>query len=410
MTQTRQIKHTLRYKADAMLRAATKAALPAAMAVPPTMSISAHNANTTISGGVYVSVTSDSGSHFSFTGSQPRLTQTGVGGNAWNAYSGVVDMMYPGGVTRTGGTFLGNAMRARFYYGGRYLELLVSRIVTGISGAYRVWVDGSPTAMTPRLDLDPTSKSQRIIIDFGSADVRLVEFEMEQGIRFGGVCREANYDVWAAPTLGPRLLGIGDSFFEGIGADYFMSSLFRRAADRLGIVDAWNQGEGGLGYLGDGTQSLMTARQKLAFDVVPYQPDWIVVGLGANDGPLPAGAVEAEVGLFFGELLAAVPYAGITVIGPWRSPGLPTPSAIFAAVRNAVLSQADAVGSGRLRYFDTQVENWQQVAGRIGATSGIGNSNVYIGSDNAHLAQAGHDYMGARVADAVHRHLLSAIA
>ncbi|CDP50633.1 hypothetical protein [Devosia sp. DBB001] len=100
----------------------------------------------------------------------------------------------------------------------------------------------------------------------------------------------------------------------------------------------------------------------------------------------------------------------MTVIGPWRAPGTNPPLTIFDAVRLAATAQLDAVASKRLFYVDTLAENWQQIAGRIGATGGIGNSNVYIGTDNIHPAQAGHDYLGRRVFDAVTTHARALVA
>lgn len=363
-------------------------ALPTPMTTPPTMSMSAHNAATTISGGVAVGAM-DAGA-FTYLGSQPRLH---------NAYS--TDFYYPGAVTRSATpTYRGGAMRVRFGYGGRYLDIRLLG-ASSLGKTYRVWVDGQPTALTPKTDLLGTSQNQRLIIDFGGYATRLVEIDIDQWAEFGGVTREKDYNVWAVAETAPRIMGVGDSYFDGTGADSFITGMFLQAAKRLGLPDAWNQGEGGLGFVDDGS-STYTARQKLATDVIPYAPNWIVCALGINDDDKSAPAVQAEAILYFNQLLSALPNTAVTVIGPWRAPLLNPPNAIFDAVKAAVQAQPEY--GGRIVYNDTLADSWQQIAGYAGAVSGTGNSNVYIGADGAHPTQAGHDYLSQRIAAAVVAH------
>ena len=363
-------------------------ALPTPMTTPPTMSMSAHNAATTISGGVAV-LAMEPGA-FTYLGSQPRLH---------TAYS--TDFYYPGAVTRTTApTYRGGPMRIRLGYGGRYIDFRLLG-ASAQNKTYRLWVDGQPTALAPKTDLLGTSQNQRLIVDFGSYATRLVELELDQWTEFGGVTREKDYNVWAVAETSPRIMGVGDSYFDGTGSDSFITGMFLQATKRLGLVDAWNVGEGGLGFVDDGS-SLLTARQKLATDVLPYNPSWVVVALGINDDDKSAPAVQAEATLYFQELLAALPNTPVTVIGPWRAPLLNPPTPIFDAVKAAVQAQPEY--GTRIVYYDTLADSWQQIAGYAGAVSGTGNSNVYIGTDGAHATQAGHDYLSGRIAAAVVSH------
>jgi hypothetical protein len=95
-----------------------------------------------------------------------------------NAYS--KDFYYGGTVTRaTAPLYRGNALRARFGYGGRYLDL---RLIgaSASNKTYRIWVDGQPTAVAPRADLTGTLQNLRVIIDFATYAPRLIEVECDQ--------------------------------------------------------------------------------------------------------------------------------------------------------------------------------------------------------------------------------------
>src|SRR5690606_5815391 len=129
-----------------------------------------------------------------------------------------------------------------------------------------------------------------LIVDFGAAGDRIIEVELDQAVEFGGVTREPNYDVWRAHAPGPRILAHGDSFVDGTGADAMMQNCFAQAARRLGIGDAWAQGEGGLGSLAPGNASGLNATAKLEDEVIAHNPDWVVVALGINDQGASASA------------------------------------------------------------------------------------------------------------------------
>ncbi len=404
----RMFKDTLRYKAQRIAEAGGTGKVPTPMASPPTLAVSAHNAATTIPGGVTLRADQNQ-QLFCFLGSVPRA-RTISGGNQWSGYTSI-DLYYAGGVRRAGGAYRGGALRVRFGYGGRLLDVLLLRSSNNAAtGGYRLWVDGQPTQVAPRTDLDGTSKSMRLIVDFGAAGDRIIEVELDQAVEFGGVTREPNYDVWRAHAPGPRILAHGDSFVDGTGADAMMQNCFAQATRRLGIGDAWAQGEGGLGYLAPGNSSGLNATAKLEDEVIAHNPDWVVVALGINDQGASASALQAAAAAYFDQLLTGLPFAGVTVIGPWRAPGLNPISGVGAAIANAVGSHASAVAAKRLMHFDTFAENWQQIAGRVGAPSGIGNSNVYIGADNIHPNQAGHDYLSGRIANAVQRHVGAILA
>jgi len=399
------LNHSLGFKALQLLNRARTGGLPTVMGSPPTVTLSASQAATTISGGVLVR-TDDAA--LTFTCAYPRSVAPS-GGTPWNGWVNGYPLYYPGGVRRAAGAYLGGTMRISFGYGGRYLDWHLMGMATS-GKAFRLWVDGQVTEADPSALLTGDATYRRLIVDLGSAKPRLLEIEIDQNIRFGGLTIEPNYNVWKAAPSSPRVVVIGDSYTEGLGATYNVSGYSRQLGQRLGIADIWAQGEGSLGFLSTGTQSGLTARQKLDTDVTAYAPDWIVVALGIADTGQTPSAVQAEAELFFAKLLADNPEAPVTVIGPWRAPGTNPPSTIFDAVRLAAAAQTDAVASKRLFYVDTLAENWQQIAGRIGATSGTGNSNVYIGTDNIHPAQAGHDYLGRRVFDAVTTHARALVA
>jgi lysophospholipase L1-like esterase len=240
----------------------------------------------------------------------------------------------------------------------------------------------------------------------GPKDIRL---EMDFNCVFGGVKVPNNYSVWRTGAITPRGLIYGDSYVDGgygDGTNNAMLGLARQVGYRLGIRDWFCSGASGEGYLVLGNQSGKTARGRAAADLVAYAPDYVLLTHGVNDaaqGKSPA-AIQAEVTAFATDVMAALPNTIFTACGPWRAPILNTSAAIKDAIKSGFAAHPEY--GARLLYVDPFVENWQSTgAGRVGATSGVGNSNIYIGADGGHPLQAGHDYLAKRLADAAIRHI-----
>lgn len=403
MLATRLIRDSLHDKASRMLRLAQQGGRLADMASPPAITLSAGNVATTLTGTVQQILTPTP-----LLADGAIRSAIGIQRVGWSHFTNTVqDLYYPAAVEGASGAKRGGMIAYVFATDAPAIELLVLGAATN-SNEYRLWINDKPvTAAVQTITADSTFR--RLKIDNGSAPIGKIMFETGFYISLCGVTLGANYAIWPVATDSPRLMVIGDSYTVGTGATKLGGGFAHQLGQRLGIADTWVNGESGMGFRKVGQQSGKTPIQKLAGDVVAYAPDWVVVSLGINDFDATAANVQADASTYLAALLAALPNAGVTVIGPWTAPAMVVPEPIFNAVSAAVAAQTAALASRRLRYVDTRSEIWQWGTGRTTATSGTGNSNVYISSDGIHPTQAGHDYLGMRAAQAVQRHLLAVV-
>lgn len=77
-------------------------------------------------------------------------------------------------------------------------------------------------------------------------------------------------------------------------------------------------------------------------------------------------------------------------------------SGVYTATIKPVMSNGYAAGTAV-----TEVgQSFFTGTGRVGATTGHGNSDIFIGTDNAHPTQAGHDALGVAIASQVAKYVL----
>lgn len=405
MVETRKAGISLFARATKLIEAAKAGGPITAMTAPPTITIKT-SADTAIASGV--DVWADRSAVFNFIAARP-LPHNITGFNSFsNTGPFPFDMYYPGSVRRTGGAYRGNAGRVRFGSNGRYLDLLLFNSLgsTAVGSHYRIWVDGKPTALTPRSE---ASSWNRVQMDFAAAGTHVIEVEYDQYVEFAGATREKDYDIWFEPDPRPTIVFEGDSYIDG-GSNSIpqMQNAAQETAALLGAT-AWNLGESGIGYAQNGNQSGVMPVAKLALDAFPAVMDWAVLMLAINDDDKLPADVQTNVAAVCTGLWAKDPQLPITVIGPWRAPSLNPPNNIFAAVKAGV-EGLPQFATKQVYYADTLADNWQQNAGRVGATSGSGNSNVYIGADAVHPVLVGYQYLGARSASAILRHARAMLA
>jgi hypothetical protein len=307
-----------------------------------------------------------------------------------------------------------------FYYGGNFMRLQLftdSPLIDFLldhnpGGSIRFFVDGQAVAIAATPSTGDYG-GYRTKLTFAGSAQRFIEVEIAK-MNMQEVCISPNYNVWL-PEIDPlRVITVGDSYLDN-GSSYSNSycesagPMFLRA---LGISDHFLSSQGGEGYLQ--LPSFFAAgefpRQHIPYDITPYSPAWIIIALGINEASKTAAAVQAEATAYYSDLVASNPNAIITVFGPWRAPSLNPSQGISDAIKAGVNAQTAAVASKQLMFIDTYAENWHQIGGRVGATSGTANSNIYIGADNLHQIQAGQDYQVRRMVDGCRRHLDTIIA
>lgn len=379
--------------AAAILLASASGGLPQAMASPPTITLaSSNNAASGITSGVKIRADT-SPSSFRVLGSNPRA-HTIAGGNNFSGFTSI-DYYYPGQTERASSAYRGGTLRYAFTYTGQTIDLQLLRMssTAGIPTGYRIWVDGEVTAVTPRNDL--TAFQYRWVnLDFGSAATRRIDVEVDQFTEFGGVVREPSATVAAAPAETVRYMGIGDSYFDGVGTDDYMESCFQGSGHILGLRDIWNAGESGIGYLDDGSQSAKVAVDKLAGDITPYAPDWAVLALGCNDGEFTASQIGTAAAAYLAAFFEDNPDCGLTMLGPWFGTALGLDATQKAALQAAAEARPE-FATGQLSYTDPTDD---------------GLTYSYSGTQTGHPDQAGHDTIGAWIADTVLAHCALAAA
>jgi lysophospholipase L1-like esterase len=279
-------------------------------------------------------------------------------------------------------------------------------------GSFRFFVDDQPVQVAGTATFTDFTV-RRSKLTFASSAARKIELELTKGAHWE-ICVGPNYSVWK-PEVDPlRVMLIGDSYIDNGGyATTYIDSLGPQLARTFGVPDVFLAGYGGQSYntvVPVGMSGTGYPISHIPYDITPYKPDWLIVALGINDFTATASALQAAVTAYYTAIFAANPNMIVTVIGPWNAPGQIVPSAIANAIRDGVAALTAYVTTKQIMYIDTFLEDWFQNAGRVGAPSGAGNSNIYIGADNIHQVQAGQDFLRRRIANACMQHLEAILA
>ena len=378
--ETSQISNTDGARLDTALsgifQTASHADLLTYSSQPPTVTVSAGYTSTTVPNSVRVSWQDPAVRVFA-----GRLLRTSFpgGGSSFGAYS------YITGAYEGGGTVI------EIMYDGANLDFATY----GQNGLLQVLVDG--VAAGPFVPIPNDGNFYNVNISFdGVKAVRRLTFLS------GTECRGFNISptdtIWrSSRQLGPRMIVMGDSYTEGTGAQ--SGAGFPAVMGRvLGLEDTWQSGSGGTGYLANaypGVHGRYTFRQRVATDIIAYNPQIVVICGGINDQVGSAAAMSAlqtEATLLYQQILSSLPNCRLYVCGPWRPPAAnnANTSAVNAALQAAVASVPGVTFIDVSHYFTG--------TGYSGSPAGNGNSDFYIGDDRVHPTGAGHVYIGTRLA------------
>jgi lysophospholipase L1-like esterase len=280
------------------------------------------------------------------------------------------------------------------FYGQKF-EVQIA--ATSAAGWLQVWVNDQPIAATVISQTDNDGTGYKYLVDFGTADTRRITIGIG-GIAFGGIYIGPTDSVWpVAKPRRTRALFLGDSFTAGSNTTKTAYAYPFVVGQELGWDDIWFSGESGTGYLAAGSGGGRTTfRGRVSTDIAPYAPDVVVVYGGTNDtGSTPAN-VQAEAQLLYAAILAALPNVDLYVVGVQYPSGAAdaTRDAIDAALQAAVTATPGVKG-----YISAKT--WFTGTGRVGATTGSGNSDIFTSSDALHPTDAGHGYIGRRIAQGI---------
>lgn len=247
-----------------------------------------------------------------------------------------------------------------------------------------------------------SSGTNWITLDFGARALRRIVIEGEAAQAIDGVYVGATETVsetegtdllrgvWLTDSFGAAVVGgrINDSFANVMGA-------------ALGIRDRRIVAIGSRGWLNDVAGTRHTIGQSMAVDAVPQAPHVGFIFAGINDNA-SSGAITAEVTTRLKQWRAALTSVPVFVFGAW--PGQSGPSAAVLATESAIAAGVAGASDPLALFIPVSTDPsgpWIAGTGRVGATNGSGNSDLYTSTDGVHPPGAGHLYLGLRAADAV---------
>ena len=241
-------------------------------------------------------------------------------------------------------------------------------------------------------------------LDFGSRALRKVVIEGEQAHAIWGFyvgATESAFLTDGADVV--RGLWLTDSFGDMVAGGRQNDSFASVMGAALGIRDRRVSAVGSAGWLNNVSGTRYTVGQRIAVDAVPQMPDVGFIVAGINDAGLSSAGIATEVMARIREWRAALPSVPLFVFGAW--PGSTGPSASILAVENAISAGVTAANDSLTFFIPISTDTngaWFSGTGRIGATTGAGNTDLYLNNaDATHWNTAGHLYGGLRAADAV---------
>lgn len=238
----------------------------------------------------------------------------------------------------------------------------------GTGTAYRIIVDGEVSSNAfPTYTNDGGLKYTKI--DFGSTATRRIRFEAISNRAYvANFFFDPSATVTKPASYGQRLVMIGDSFTEGIGATNIASSLSVQIAQELGFKDFWSSGSGGTGWVNPGSGRI-GGFARWTTDVVNRLPSMVLCMLGINDTSQSyESTIQSTLPTKLAELRAANPNVLVHVVGCFN-PSYP-----------ATLTGLDAMDAALQAATVGQPRTWFHSIKDIGFTK----------SDATHPAASGH--------------------
>lgn len=241
-----------------------------------------------------------------------------------------------------------------------------------------------------------------ILIDFsGVSKVRRFRLEASTGDAFGGVYVAPTRTVWA-PTSATnvRVVSIGDSVCSNTGAIMPNGGWQTVAGKLLGWTDVRQIAFGGTGFSNAGSYNTFGDPKRVT-DAVNARPDLLMIHASGNDNA--QSGVQTAALSTFRAYRAALPTVPIVVTGVDTFAGSAANIAVQQATEGAVKA-AFTQWADPLSYFipvwTDPTGSWHTGTGYVGATAGDGNADIYS-VDGAHPNDAGHAYLGRRLANAL---------
>lgn len=295
----------------------------------------------------------------------------------------------------------------------------------------RIFVDGTPVQDLPVLltsiaTYGAAGNGHMLTVNLGSSAPRRIRIEIGTA-RFGGIYQHPNYDMWMIGLHGPKVAVLGDSTSGGssVNTGAGGGTWFPYFCDLLGWENRWNQARGGTGYTTTNSP-YTTLPNRVALDVVGKAFDLVIVDAGYNDAINDQTAFQTAVSSTISAIKAGLPNAMVIGVGcystsgtwpPYATTAVATPlassvtkdawqQAVFQQLGIPYISQiTGAIRDKNWTLVDT-IGPWVTGSGRVGALSGYGSADRFIGdtvSDTVHPTNVAHKAKALWMTNAVRK-------
>jgi lysophospholipase L1-like esterase len=377
------------YGSTSDVRALRFQGLPPVMASPPTVTVTNDTAPaTTLTGPVltqpgtsYTSIVCDDLTKYTPLGVGVATPVRGTGSGAITFGVG-----WP-----IGAGIMPESLTIEFLFDGAAFELAL-RQFSGVQ--YRLLVDGQYVTRLPQTLGGTGNAFGNVKVEFATRAVRHIAVELTgTGTLFLGAWFGVNDTMRAVRPATRRLAVVGDSYAAGAYSSA-TGSFPTYLARALGFRDWINAGAGSTGWLANGGGTNIGTR--LTTDVTRHNPTDVVFALGHNDTSFTNAQITAQVQTVLAATRSALPnLRSLSVVGPLFAGSNP---GVYTAMGAAI--QAGCAASGAT-YVDTVSNPIFTGTGHVGATTGTGNSDLYIGADSTHPTDTGSVWLGTTLAHAV---------
>jgi lysophospholipase L1-like esterase len=211
-----------------------------------------------------------------------------------------------------------------------------------------------------------------------------------------------------------RLAWYGDSYSEGTNGSSTIYPVPNAAwpvltGELLGIRDVRQLAVGSTGYVSDasGVRSKCVDQMPWTFAQGPF--DLGVFAHGYNDAGRAADVITANALACYQLFRQKYPLTPIVVLGAQAGAG--GPNATQIACENAIKAAVTLFDDPLCKFapVSTDTQTWLNGTGKVGATNGSGNSDVYIDPDGVHPTLAGAEYLAFRSAPAIRAAIASMV-
>jgi hypothetical protein len=338
------------------------------MASPPTLAISTTNP---IPSGQFYSATNQSTGSLSapFNTANWTLTRAGNPGIAGATFPLFKFMNFNSIASVTGSNVVGLSV----IFSGTVLVMSLRDLNTGIL----VKVNDQYVSLTPT-STGATGSTTFFSITFGAAvtgvRIDILSSDILGSFSFGGMFTGSLTDTLEpAEIRGPRVIVLGDSITTATGASAQPFGYVGVFAEYMGWDDVWPSGVGGTGMLTATATAYIT---RLVTDVLPYNPDEVIVAGFYNDNGQTFSAMSAAATQIITTIQAALPLCRITFFGPYTPFGAGSQFGTssgngFVATRAALNTAVAQANSPLVKLIDPSQYNLPNAPFSTALTAGV---------------------------------------